>query len=81
MDNPQIYLIKATLNLDQDLIIDNQISFLSVHSLSRVWVDGIRIKEAKNLQGSLIFLDQSAFFGQNIMISNTSSETSSLIDV
>ena len=81
MDNPQIYLIKATLSLDQDLIIDNQISFLSVHSLSRVWVDGIRIKEAKNLQGSLIFLDQSAFFGQNIMISNTSSETSSLIDV
>ena len=58
-------------NEESPLTIENQISLLSMQSLSKVSIDGIFIRNTSNLTSAMFLVDQSELVVSSMMFSHT----------
>lgn len=56
-ENPQIQLVKGTMLIKKGLLVENQVSLMSIHSLSEVDIEGLSFRDTPEMQGPIIFSD------------------------
>ena len=67
-------MIKATLKFENGLKIHDQISLLSVQSLSVVYLNNVTMMNIPNMKCPLITVDQSKLYATQLYVENTTSD-------